>query len=386
MIPKRFYLTALSLLPILSAHALVAVWALRRARSGRISLQLWSAAVTLGTLLILVTLLADFEPGLQIPRGLMTIAQTFVNLCGPLGAVTLGLFLLFRSASKRLPPSFRQDRRTALRAIAGIGLVAPMGVAGFGVFVERTNFEICETAIPVRNLPDDLNGLRLVQISDIHLSPYLSARTLARVVDSANELKPDFAFITGDLITSKGDPLDECLIQLSRLKARGPKLGCLGNHEVYADAVDHTVREGARAGIEFLRGRARRLKIGNSALNIAGVDYEPFGPRSSYLRHAASMIEPGAFNVLLSHNPDVFPVAAAQGYDLTLAGHMHGGQVTVEILSPALNPARILTPFVRGLYREGDRACYVTRGIGTLGVPARLGSRPEITLLTLRQA
>jgi hypothetical protein len=95
------------------------------------------------------------------------------------------------------------------------------------------------------------------------------------------------------------------------------------------------------------------------------------------------MVEPGAFNLLLSHNPDVFPVAAAQGYDLTLSGHMHGGQVTLELLSPALNPARILTRFVRGLYRDGERVCYVTRGIGTLGVPARFGSRPEITLLTL---
>jgi hypothetical protein len=170
-----------------------------------------------------------------------------------------------------------------------------------------------------------------------------------------------------------------------RLKGDAPTLGCLGNHEAYAGAVEYTANEGARKGIEFLRSRAQRIRMGNAVLNVAGVDYQPFGQRSNYLR-GAPMVEVGAVNLLLSHNPDVFPVAAAQGYDLTLAGHMHGGQVTCEFLSPALNPAKILTPFVRGLYRDGDRACYVTRGIGTLGVPARLGARPEITLLTLKPA
>jgi predicted MPP superfamily phosphohydrolase len=198
-------------------------------------------------------------------------------------------------------------------------------------------------------------------------------------------LKPHLAFVTGDLISVAQDPLDDCLRQLARLKADWGTFGCLGNHEVYADSEDYTAKQGERLGIQFLRAEARTLKIGTAALNIVGIDYAPFGQRPNYLRHGRSLAIPGAVNVLLSHNPDVFPAAAAHGYDLTLAGHTHGGQVTFEILSPALNPARIITPFVRGLYRDGDSSCYVTRGIGTLCVPTRLGARPEITLLKLTQ-
>jgi predicted MPP superfamily phosphohydrolase len=95
------------------------------------------------------------------------------------------------------------------------------------------------------------------------------------------------------------------------------------------------------------------------------------------------MIEPGVFNVLMSHNPDVFPVAAKQGYDLTISGHTHGGQVRVEILREDLNVARYFTPFVDGLYEEGGRSIFVSRGIGTIGLPARLGAPPEVALLRL---
>jgi hypothetical protein len=104
---------------------------------------------------------------------------------------------------------------------------------------------------------------------------------------------------------------------------------------------------------------------------------------SRYLVDAEQMIVPGLLNVLLSHNPDVFPAAAAQGYDLTVAGHTHGGQVDVEILHEHLNVARYFTSYVQGLYQEGNSSIYVSNGIGTIGVPVRLGAPPEVSLLHL---
>jgi len=95
------------------------------------------------------------------------------------------------------------------------------------------------------------------------------------------------------------------------------------------------------------------------------------------------MVEPGAFNVLLSHNPDVFPVAARQGYQLTIGGHTHGGQVRLEILHADLNVARFFTRYVDGLYRQGSSSIFVSRGIGTIAVPARFGAPPEVALLQL---
>jgi uncharacterized protein len=160
----------------------------------------------------------------------------------------------------------------------------------------------------------------------------------------------------------------------------------MGNHERYAKAEDYTQQASARRGIRFLRGQAQGLRFGSATLNLAGVDHQSKAGGRRYLIGAEQLVQPGSVNVLLSHNPDVFPVAAAQGYNLMLAGHTHGGQVTVEILDQSVNPARFFTPYVYGLYRSGAAAAYVTRGIGTIGIPARIGAPPEISVLRLRKA
>jgi predicted MPP superfamily phosphohydrolase len=281
-------------------------------------------------------------------------------------------------------PAFDASRRRLLNTTGSALLAAPFAIVGYGALIERLDFHVREVEIPVPNLPDGLDGLRLLHLSDIHLSAFLSEKDLARVIDSANELRPHLALVTGDLITAAGDPLEACLRQLARLRADAGILGCMGNHEGYAMAENFTERAGARLGIPFLRGRAQPLHFGGAVLNVAGVDYQR--AKDSYLPGAARLVLPGAYNVLLSHNPDVFPVAAEQGYDLTLAGHTHGGQVTVEILHQSINAARFSTPYVYGLYRRGAAAEYVTRGIGTIGVPVRFGAPPEIALLRLRKA
>jgi predicted MPP superfamily phosphohydrolase len=280
--------------------------------------------------------------------------------------------------------TFDPARRRLLNATGTALLAAPFAIVGYGALIERLDFHVREVDIPVPNLPDGLDGLRLLHLSDIHLSAFLSEKDLARVVDSANELRPHLALVTGDLITAAGDPLHACLRQLARLRADAGILGCMGNHEVYAMSENETEREGARLGISFLRGRAEPLRFGGAVLNLAGVDYQRTG--QSYLRGAERMVLPGAYNVLLSHNPDVFPVAVDKGYNLTLAGHTHGGQVNVEILHQPINAARFFTPYVYGLYQGVAAAEYVTRGIGTIGVPVRLGAPPEIALLRLRKA
>ena len=289
---------------------------------------------------------------------------------------------LFRWRSEEADPT----RRALLRTAGTAAVAAPFALVGFGTFIERTAFGIREIDIPIPDLHHDLEGLRLVQISDIHLSPFLSEREFARVVDAANGLRAHVMFITGDLISVRGDPLDACLDQIARLRADAGVLGCLGNHEIYARTEEYTTVQAARMGVLFLRSQARRLRFGNATLNVAGVDYQRMNKRAYYLPGAERLLSPGALNILLSHNPDVFPVAARQGWDFTLAGHTHGGQVNFEILNYGLNVARFYTPYVYGLYREGRPSIYVTRGIGTIGMPARLGAPPEISVLRLRKA
>lgn len=305
-----------------------------------------------------------------------------------LSILWVGAWLVWRALAAIVRPapwSHSSARRGFLNAVGGALFAAPVAVLGYGVFVQRRNIRLREQKIVIPGLAEDLEGLRIVQLTDIHLSPFLSEQELAHAVAIANETIPHLALVTGDMISASRDPLDTCLNHLAELRAEAGIFGCLGNHEIYANAEDYATELGARLGIRFLRSESARVKFGGTLVNLAGVDYQRF--REPYLRGAEKMVEPGILNVMLSHNPDVFPVAARQGYDLTIAGHTHGGQVRVEILREDLNVARFFTPYVDGLYhmdgRQAGRSIFVSRGIGTIGLPARLGAPPEVALLRL---
>ncbi|MBZ5612137.1 MAG: metallophosphoesterase [Acidobacteriia bacterium] len=297
-------------------------------------------------------------------------------IMGTLGMLAVYLTLLLPRAAT----GFRSERRSFLKTAGASLCVAPAAGTVFGI-ITRNWFQLSEVRVPIPNLPQDLDGLRIVQITDIHLSPFLSEAELARAIDMANATRAHLALVTGDLISRRGDPLDACLRQLGRLRAEAGVLGCLGNHEVYTETEDYVTARGRDLGIQFLRSQSRLLRFGGASINFAGVDYQKYA--NPYLRGAERMIAPGAVNVLLSHNPDVFPVAAQQGYALTIAGHTHGGQVNVEILHQNIDVARYYTPYVRGLYTQASSSVYVSSGLGTIGVPVRIGAPPEVSLLRL---
>jgi predicted MPP superfamily phosphohydrolase len=356
---------------------LVLEWQMVRWFLPRVARRRWlfgSAAV--GAAVMLVGYLLEFQ---RIALRFSVWWSTWLD-CAAIMA-TMGLLAAYLTLLlPRQGSEFQSGRRTFLTA-AGAGLsVLPAAGTVFGI-VRRNQFRVSEVKIPIPNLPKDLEGFRMVQITDVHLSPFLSEAEFARAIDMANETRADLALVTGDLISRRGDPLDACLRQLARLRAVGGVLGCLGNHEVYTKTQDYVTAQGRRIGVEFLRGEARTLRFGGAAINFAGVDYQKFG--APYLKGAEQLLAPGVVNILLSHNPDVFPVAAAQGYDLTIAGHTHGGQVDVEILNQHWNVARYFTPYVLGLYSAGKSSVYVSSGLGTIGVPVRLGAPPEVSLLQL---
>ena len=139
------------------------------------------------------------------------------------------------------------------------------------------------------------------------------ARTLAGASWNAPwrwpmKLRPTFTVVTGDFISMRHDPLDDCLALLKQLKADAGIYGCLGNHEIAADCEDYARKPPARIGIQDVAERAPRLRFGQAELNMAGVDYQSI--RDEYLDDAARLLRPGVTNLLLSHNPDVFPMAA----------------------------------------------------------------------------
>jgi predicted MPP superfamily phosphohydrolase len=369
------------LIAALTCQVFFAWWLLHRVKSAGRRAALLTATGILVVLLVIGFFLRFDRVMLYLPgtwtiweRGLAII---WVLLC--LGWTAA--FGLVQLSAGLLRTDHHPSRRKFLSVAQTALFAAPPAVVGYGVFIQRNQLVLREEKIEIPDLPADLDGLRLVQLTDIHLSPFLTRKDLLRAVAMANETRAHVALVTGDLITTRRDPMDDCLRVLSGLHSDAGTFGCLGNHERYAGGEEHAEREGARLGLRFLRGKTAPLRFGTATLNLAGVDYQEL--RKPYLVGAESLAVPGATNVLLSHNPDVFPSAARQGYALTLSGHTHGGQVRVEILGEDLNVARFFTRYVDGVYRNGASSVFVSRGIGTIGVPARIGAPPEVALLRL---
>jgi len=297
---------------------------------------------------------------------------------------------------------FDPSRRTFFRYAAYFAGSLPFLAASYGFAAGRLRYTVERVEIPVANLPKELDGFRIAQLSDIHIGSYMTPDEIARAVTMANELQPDLSVVTGDFVTGAGDPLEACIAELSKLQAPLGVWGCNGNHEIYAGVEDEAERLFREKGMHLLRARNAVIEHNGASFNLLGVDYqrdhmvsgEQTGPMLQEIEHLIRRDMP---NVLLSHNPNSFRRAAELGIELSLAGHTHGGQVKFEIVDHNVNPARLITPFVAGLYhlsmpshhrlQEVQRAAlYVNRGLGTIGFPVRLGVPPEITLLTLRRA
>ena len=322
-------------------------------------------------------------------------------------------------ASAELVPD--PSRRYFFRTATALAGAAPFLSVMYGFAAERLDYRVRRVEIPAANLPPALDGMHIVQLSDIHLSGYMSRTDVRRAVDMANDLGADLAVVTGDFITGASDPLEDCIDEIRQLRAPLGIFGCNGNHEIYARAEDSAERLFAQSGMKLLRHENVQLAFRGAYFNLLGVDYQrertPGGHRLQMLPDLAPFVRRDMPNILLSHNPNTFNRAAELGIELSLAGHTHGGQIQVEILDHRLSAARFITDYIAGAYfrplsmpAANNRALkdenysasnlapvsshaqpplsvlYVNRGLGTVGAPVRLGVPPEITLITLRRA
>ena len=196
-----------------------------------------------------------------IVRAALTATGT---LWGFTSAATVLVIVLRQELLRRVP-----GRRQFLRTASGAAILAPVAVVGYGAFIVRTQFRVKEVEFPVPHLHPDLAGLRVLHVSDLHAGQFLGMKDVARVIDMANELKPALALFTGDLITQPGDPLDEVIAQVARLRADAGVLACHGNHEIYAECEAYATAAAARQGVIYLRSTARQLSWGAATLNVA---------------------------------------------------------------------------------------------------------------------
>ncbi len=239
--------------------------------------------------------------------------------------------------------------------------------------------------IPIEGLDPKLEGVRIVQISDLHVGQSIGRRYVARVARMASELEPELIALTGDFVDGPVSRLAADIAPLASLRAPGGVFFITGNHEYYSGAaewIEHFRALGWRVllnehAIVPLRGA--RLLVGGVVDPAARISRGAVNvPRADL---AAGKDEPADVRILLAHNPKLAPQGAAAGFDLQLSGHTHAGQFFPWTLAVRL----IHAPHAAGLSREGRMWVYVSAGTGSWGPPIRLGTEPELTLIRLKR-
>lgn len=275
-----------------------------------------------------------------------------------------------------------EERRGFLaRAMAGTALVTGGGVAAYGRWRAFAAPEVTELVVKVPKLPKALEGLSIVQLTDIHVGPFIERRFMDELVRRANALRPDLVAITGDLVDGDVPTLGGAVAALGDLKARFGRFFVTGNHEYFSGEVAWTGFL-ETIGVQVLRNRHVSIGDAGGSLDLVGVDDWSGGRRRGRpgydLDQALAGRNPERAAVLLAHQPENFKVAAERGVDVQLSGHTHGGQ-----LFPMTFFIGLRWEHAAGHYRHGGSHLYVSRGCGFWGPPMRVGSPPELVKLVL---
>lgn len=293
-------------------------------------------------------------------------------------------------------------------------LIAGVSLSGFifillftGMVYWVYDFNIKTVTIESSDVPAEFNGMRIVQLSDIHLGSWISDRPLKRAVGMINDLKPDVVLFTGDLVNFSTDEAYPFSEDLQQITAPLGIYAIKGNHD-YGDYVqwpsatekqadsDSLASFYRQLGWNLVNNRNMILDRGNSSIAIAGIENwskKALWGRRGNLKEALAGTDSITFIILMSHDPSHWEAEVSKIYpqvDLTLSGHTHGMQLGIEAPSLRWSPAQYIYTYWAGLYSQklkngNNQFLYVNRGLGTIGFPGRVGIRPEITLLILKK-
>jgi uncharacterized protein len=323
-----------------------------------------------------------------------------MNLAGMMCAVAFPRFLLslFHFTGKLI----RIRRGTYIKGftIAGLFMSSLIFiVVACGTFIGRFNFKTEKITLKIKNLKPGLNGLRIVQISDLHLPGFYNHyNKLQKAVGIVNELKPDIIINTGDFISYGWREFDSCDTILSKEKSRYGNFAIIGNHDMGTYMPGSTLSEKAdimmkvsdkiiASGYKLLHENNIIMEIGGAKVAIIGV---VTGGRHGNMIHgdlstAMTGTDSTDFKIFLCHDPNQWKtdVEGKTDIDLTFSGHTHGMQIGIITKWFRWSPAKYFYPHWNGLFSEGNQYHYVNRGLGTMAVPFRIWMPPEITVLTL---
>ena len=277
------------------------------------------------------------------------------------------------------------DRRRLLTNSVNLGLMtATAAMTGYGLYQALRKPGVVNIEIPIKGLPDDLHGFKIVQITDIHVSHTIRRPFVQNVVDIVNRLEPDIVALTGDLVDGSVAQLRDDVAPLAELKAPYGSFFITGNHEYYS-GVEQWVEHTKELGFDVLLNEHRIIRRGEGKLLLAGVtDYEGSRFGSTHISDPHKAVAGAPDNhvrVLLAHQPKSIYEAAKAGFDYVISGHTHGGQYFPYHFLVAL-----AQPYVSGLHNHDNCRIYVSRGTGYWGPQLRIGSRSEITVHHLVKA
>ena len=265
-----------------------------------------------------------------------------------------------------------------------------------GIIWGRWNWKTHVIELPFENLPADSDGLKIVQISDVHVGSFFNKYDkVEKAIQQINQLEADFVFFTGDLVNNLAEEMLGWEPIFSKIEAKKGKYSILGNHD-YGDYVPWDKEETKNAnlaklitihqeiGFTPLLNEAVELKPGFWLLGVENWGTAPFR-QSGKLEETLEKVPADSFKLLLSHDPSHFDeqVAEKTDIDLTLSGHTHGMQFGIERFGIKWSPVSFRYKKWAGLYNIGKQFLYVNRGFGYLGFPGRVGIYPEITLIKL---
>lgn len=283
------------------------------------------------------------------------------------------------------------SRRELLKACALLGTAGAGSLLGVSLY-EPHELKVERIEVWLRRLPSPFDGLRLVQLSDIHFADHMTEWHLRRIVQTTNSLRPDLIVLTGDFVTAPlfslhGDTKAAekawpCAEVLKGLHAPLGRAAVLGNHDHYSrpDVVTIALETN---GFVVLRNQSLPIEIDGSRLWLAGVDDAI--EKKADVNQTLKRIPAGECIVAAVHEPDLADKMCRYPIDLQVSGHTHGGQVRFPVVGPLYLPS-MGRKYVSGYYRVGPLQLYTNRGVGVVRLPVRFLCPPEVTVITLRSA
>ncbi|HVJ90665.1 MAG TPA: metallophosphoesterase [Labilithrix sp.] len=348
----------------------------------------WARVATVALVVLFLLLMGAFVLGRALPRAVASpiawIAFTWLGVLFFL-VMALGLSDLARLLTTRLQGGGTladPERRQAIsRLFAGGAAMLGLGTSTVGVVSALSPVAVKRVRVALDKLTKAASGMRIVQLTDVHIGPMIGKDFIEDIVRRVNALTPDVIAITGDLVDGSVEELAEHVAPLAKLSAKHGVYFVTGNHEYYSGA-EEWIAHLRKLGVHVLRNERVRIG-GDEGFDLAGIDDHSsavFG-HGPDLPKALAGRDADRACVLLAHQPRGVNLADSLGVDLQLSGHTHGGQMFPWNLA-----VRLQQPFVAGIHKLTHAQIYVSRGTGYWGPPMRVGAPAEITEIELVHA